>query len=63
MTNYIHENCLNFFWDVCSYGYEYVGSVEIVVYILARVLNYLDWRCIFIYNLYVIIILYLKSQD
>ena len=62
----MNENCLNFFgMCVCSYGYKYVGSVELVVsiFILARVLNYLDWRCIFIYNLYVIIILYLKSQD
>ena len=43
MTNYIHDNCLNFF-GMCSYGFKYVGSVEIVVYIfiLARVLNYLD---------------------
>ena len=45
MTNYIHDNCLNFFgMCICSYGFKYVGSVEIVVYIfiLARVLNYLD---------------------
>ena len=34
MTNYIHDNCLNFFgMCVCSYGFKYVGSVEIVVYI------------------------------